>query len=125
VLRNRPAREVLERLAGKPLMIPIEIRRTTGLHPETLRRLLTNLDDFDLVSMRPLPLGSRGPSRTVRPLRVDLSVTLTKEGENVLRISREVRRAVVRRAALLPKSSTENWLTGMSAQETCETGSSA
>lgn len=121
VLRNRPAREILERLSGKPSMIPINLRKEIGAHPETFRRAVSNLDDFALISIRTFPRRASEHRPRENPLRPPTAVKLTERGENVLEVARGVRALVQRRAGLLPESSAEHWL---SAPGTLETASS-
>ncbi len=110
VLRNRPAREVLEQLQGKPLMIPVDLRKTLGLHPETFRRLVSDLDEFALINVRALP-GLRGVGRKRSAIfRVRVGIEITKTGRSLLTVTRDVRSAVRRHAKLLPESSAEHWL---------------
>jgi hypothetical protein len=110
VLRNRSAREVLERLSGQPLMVPLQVRKDVGVHPETFRRLLSDLDEFALISVRSFPRRRPVHPPRAMALRLARGIQLTRQGENVLELAREVREAVRRRAPLLPESSTEHWL---------------
>lgn len=91
-------------------MITMTVRKSVNVHPETFRRLIADLDEFALISIRPMPRrrSRHLPSamRLVRPL----GIRLTREGEGVLQIARSVRADVRRHAELLPKSSAENWL---------------
>jgi|SRR5580658_972322 hypothetical protein len=112
VLRNRPAREILEQLQGKPLTISMKIRKSIGIHPESFRRLVSDLGEFNLVSIRELPKQRRVHPPTATPLRLPLGLELTPQGENVLQITGRIRSLVQREARLLPESSAENWLDG-------------
>jgi hypothetical protein len=110
VLRNRPAREVLEQLQGKPLMIPIDLRKSVGLHPETFRRLVSDLDEFALITIRALPRPREARRRTPGVLRIPVGVEITDTGRNLLEVTRGVRETVRRHARLLPEASAEHWL---------------
>jgi hypothetical protein len=110
VLRNRPAREVLERLKGQPLMIPIQIRKAIDIHPEAFRRLVSDLDDFDLISTRVLPRRRSRHAAGALALRQPIGMSLTPRGQNVLEVAQGVRRLVRRQAHLLPKSTVAHWL---------------
>lgn len=110
VLRNRPAREVLERLSGKPFMIPLVIRKSMEVHPETFRRVLADLEGFALISKHPLSTPRRKNRPRAMPLRVDLGIKVTRCGENVLSAARIAREAVKRHARFLPESSATHWL---------------
>jgi predicted ArsR family transcriptional regulator len=92
------------------LMIPLHVRKDLGVHPEAFRRLLSDLDAFDLISVRAMP--RRRPVHLPRamPLRLARGIELTRQGENVLELAREVRETVRRWAPLLPVSSSEHWL---------------
>lgn len=110
VLRNRPAREVLERLRGEPLMIPITIRKAVGVHPETFRRIVSELDDFKLISIRALPRVHSKHGQRVISLRWPAGIELTRQGEAVLDLTSGVRGWVRRHSRLLPDSSAKHWL---------------
>src|SRR5580658_10988211 len=96
ILRNRPAREVLERLQGQPLMIPITVRKSVGVHPEAFRRLVGDLNEFALISIRPFPRERLQGRRSRGLLQVPIGIELTRTGENLLEITREVRKSVSR-----------------------------
>ena len=110
VLRNRPAREILERLQGQPLLIPIDLRKSVGIHPETFRRVVFDLDRFALISIRALPRPKSRNRPRSHSLRIPIGIELSPGGKNVLRVTRGVRATVQRHARLLPESSTEHWL---------------
>jgi hypothetical protein len=110
VLRNRPAREVLEELQAKSLMIPLDLRKSVGLHPETFRRLVSDLDEFALVTIRALPRARKGHRRARGVLRIPIGVEITETGRNLLEVTRGVRATVQRHARLLPAASADHWL---------------
>lgn len=110
VLRNRPAREVLERLSGRPFMVPLTVRKSMMVHPETFRRVLADLEGFDLISKHPLTTPRPVHRPKAMSLRVDLGIKVTRRGENVLNVARIAREAVQRHARLLPRSSATHWL---------------
>lgn len=110
VLRNRPAADFLEILLGKPPMVLIDIRREVGGHPESFRRLASNLLEYELVEVR-------RPSRTPRANRArpmflppPVGLVLTERGNKVLTVARGIRDEVRRQANLLPDSSLAHWL---------------
>lgn len=110
VLRNRPAREVLERLQGKPLMIPVELRKAVGVHPETFRRLVSDLDDFALINIRAFPGQRRVGRKRSGILTVRIGIEITKTGSDLLEVTHDVRATVKRHAKSLPDASAEHWL---------------
>lgn len=91
-------------------MIPLDVRKAIEVHPETFRRLVSDLDDYALISTRALPRRRSKHRPRVTPLRQPIVIGLTRRGENVLEVARGVRELVRRRARLLPESSAEHWL---------------
>lgn len=91
-------------------MIPIDLRKSVGLHPETFRRLVSDLDEFALIRVRALP--GQGTTGRKRPdvLRVRIGIEISHSGSKVLGVSREVRATVRRHADSLPVSSRGHWL---------------
>jgi hypothetical protein len=110
VLRSRPAREILEVLEGHSLMIPLEVQKTVNVHPETFRRIISNLDAYALVSVRAMGDRAgvrRGPANS---FRIPIGIEITKGGKRLLQVAHTVRQIVERNARLLPESSAEHWL---------------
>jgi hypothetical protein len=91
-------------------MIPVRVRKSVGLHPETFRRLVSDLDEFALINIRAFP-GQRAVGRK-RPeiLTVRVGIQITKTGSKLLEVTRDVRATVRRHAKSLPEASTEHWL---------------
>lgn len=110
VLRNRPADDFLELLLGKPPMIPLAIRRSVRIHPESFRRLVSNLHEFSLIAIRTRPYHSRSTGSGPAPLRPQVEVSLTRQGKNVLTVARAVHESVSRQGRLLPAASQRRWL---------------
>lgn len=110
VLRNTAARKVLERLDGNPIMIPIELRKSVGLHPETFRRLISDLDEFALIGVRALPGQQRLGRKRSAIFSVRIGIEITRSGSKVLHIANLVRATVRRHAGDLPPVSLEHWV---------------
>jgi hypothetical protein len=110
LLRSRPAREILERLEGHPFVIPLPLRKSIGIHPEAFRRIISELNEFALISIRPLPHQEPGRGRSRGILRIPIGIELTKTGRNLLLVTRAARRRVRKYAELLPYPSAEHWL---------------
>lgn len=110
VLRNRPADDFLEKLLGKPPMIPATIRKSVGIHPESFRRLASNLHEFSLISIQPRRASAASTKRIRVMVRPQIEIQLTKEGENVLSVAHAVRASVRRNRRLLSPASLRHWL---------------
>ena len=81
-----------------------------GVHPETFRRLVANINEFALISIRALPgVRSRGLERT-QPRKVPMGLELTPIGEKTLLLIREARKVVRCYAHRLPAASFGHWL---------------
>jgi predicted ArsR family transcriptional regulator len=109
VLRSRPARETLERLAAEPLMVALDLRKTLGMHPEAFRRMIADLDEFALVSVTVPPTSPRSAGRPMLSLQRRVNLGLTPRGEGLLRVARSVRRLVQRQIRQLPPKSRTYW----------------
>jgi hypothetical protein len=92
-------------------MIPLTLRKEVGIHPEAFRRLISDLDEFALISIRALPRQRSSGRRTPGILRVPVRIEMTATGRNVLEVTGQVRDAVKRHARLLPASCARHWLT--------------
>jgi hypothetical protein len=91
-------------------MIPLDLRKSVGVHPEAFRRLISDLDEFALVSIRALPRRKPTMHRRSDVLRIPIGIELTSTGRNVLQLTQGVRDTVRRHSRLLPEASAEHWL---------------
>jgi len=103
---------VLEHLQGQPLTVPVTLRKSMGLHPETFRRLILDMNEFALISIRAMPGARWKRERTGRRLSIPIGIELSPMGEDLLEITRDVRETIRRHAPRLPESSVKNWLLG-------------
>lgn len=91
-------------------MIPMDLRKAIGVHPETFRRTVSDLGEFSLISVRALPRKRLSHRQRVLALQRPLGIKLTQSGQNVLELATDVRELVRRREGLLPESSIARWL---------------
>ncbi len=90
-------------------MVPLQVRKDLDVHPETFRRLISDLNEFELISARLIPPKRPMPRRGAMSFHRPIGIELTERGSRVLEVAREVRKTVIRHARLLPKSSVERW----------------
>jgi hypothetical protein len=110
VLRNRRAREVLEQLEGKSHMVPSDVRKSVGMHPEAFRRLVSDLEAFALITIRALP-GQRNAATTrSRTFTIRIGIEISRTGSKLLAVTRDVRITVGRHAKSLPETSLVHWV---------------
>jgi hypothetical protein len=93
-------------------MVPSELRKEVGLHPETFKRLVADLDEFALMAVRAMP-GQQGLGRKRSgSLTVRIGLEITESGTRLLDVVRDVRATVQRHVKSLPDSSVQHWLPG-------------
>ena len=91
-------------------MIPIELRKSLGVHPETFRRLVSDLDEFALIDIRALPGQETVGRKRPAIFKVRIGIEITNTGRRLLEVTRDVRTTVQRHAKRLPEESAEHWL---------------
>ena len=109
ILRDKPGRELLEKLRPRPFMIPVDLRKSVGMHPETFRRLIAYLSEYGLVMVRAVPGARfRRVAHGLASIRIGIEVTPT--GKALLDVAKAVRSTVRQHSRALPEASAEHWL---------------
>jgi hypothetical protein len=110
VLQNPHAQEVLEELSDGKEHSPLEVRKTSGIHPESFRQTLHVLGIYALVRTH-APKGARWVvTPRAQGRRIQVVAQITPRGAHMVRFLEKFRALVRTHAADLPRATAERWL---------------
>ncbi len=109
LIRSDVALSVLTQLRDGKVHKPGDLRRALGgMHPQTLRETVDQLDTLGLAHLRVLP-GSK-PVKVPHGVGLPVVLQITRKGQKVLDHVDHYRRLVRHDHALLPPATLERWL---------------
>ncbi|MDE1822581.1 MAG: hypothetical protein KGJ23_16305 [Euryarchaeota archaeon] len=108
VFQNPHADAILRAVGDGHAHLPLEVRKSRGIHPESFRKTVHTLAGYDLVRIR-AQKGARF-HETPRGYGIEVVLEATPKGLQVLEILEEFRSVLKRREPTLARATRERWL---------------